>query len=103
VSLAVPCGLILNELASNALKHAFRDRPAGEVTFGLTHDAKTAQVCLRVSDNGAGLPAGLDWRQSRSLGLRLVQMLAQQLGGTVEAGNGPGTEFRLTFVISKEA
>ena len=49
-------------------------------------------------DNGVGLPAGLDWRQSRSLGLRLVQMLAGQLRGTVQAfSNGGGTEFVISF------
>ncbi len=97
IEAAVPCGLILNELAGNALKHAFPHSCAGEVTVGLEHDATTGTVCLRVHDNGVGLPEGLDWRQSRSLGLRLVQILAGQLGGTLEAGPGPGTEFRIVF------
>jgi PAS domain S-box-containing protein len=99
MTLAVPCGLILNELASNALKHAFPDRPSGEVTVGLTHDAASSQVCLRVSDDGVGLPGEGDWRESRSLGLRLVQMLTQQLHGTVEVWPGPGTEFRVAFPV----
>jgi two-component sensor histidine kinase len=50
-----------------------------------------------VRDNGVGLPEGLDWRQSRSLGLRLVQILAGQLGGTLETGTGLGTEFQVIF------
>ena len=53
-----------------------------------------------MSDNGVGLPADLDWRQSRSLGLRLVQILAGQLRGTVETGAGPGAEFRITFFLN---
>lgn len=102
VNAAVPCGLILNELVSNALKHAFRDREAsgrgGEVAVSLRSDAE-GRVCLRVRDNGAGLPAGLDWRQADSLGLRLVQMLAGQLHATVEVvtSEGEGTEFQGIF------
>jgi PAS domain S-box-containing protein len=101
VATAVPCGLILNELVSNALRHAF---PAGggAVTVSLSREPAIGRLCLRVSDNGVGLPPGLDWRQSRSLGLRLVQMLTTQLQGTVETGPGPGTEFRVSFV-AKEA
>jgi len=97
VDVAVPCGLIVNELASNALKHAFRGRPKGEVTVGLERDAATNRLCLRVSDDGVGLPADLDVRRSSSLGLRLVQMLTRQIGGTVEVRSGPGTEFRVGF------
>jgi len=99
VEMAVPCGLILNELASNAIKHAFPGGSGGEVTVTLEHDTATGAVCLSVRDNGVGLPADLDWRQSSSLGLRLVQMLAGQMHGTVQTGSGPGTEFRLGFNI----
>jgi two-component sensor histidine kinase len=119
IETAVPCGLILNELAGNALKHAFSKRHAetrregkgekgrrgeeenGEgsevrVTLGTDSDGR---VTLRVSDNGSGLPAGVDWRNSRSLGLRLVQMLTGQIGGTVEVATreGEGTQFEVTF------
>jgi two-component sensor histidine kinase len=96
VNAAVPCGLILNELATNALKHAFRDRAGGEVVMSL-HGGPDGRVCLRVRDNGVGLPAGLDWRQADSLGLRLVQMLAGQLHATVDVSHGEGTEFAVTF------
>lgn len=101
VEAAVPCGLILNELVSNALKYAFPNSSDGEVTVGLEHDAATGTVCLRVRDNGVGLPAGLVWRQSRSLGLRLVQILTGQLHGTVETVTGTGTEFRVTFPLNR--
>ncbi|MBC7963441.1 MAG: PAS domain S-box protein [Steroidobacteraceae bacterium] len=99
IEAAVPCGLILNELAGNTLKHAFPNGSNGEVTVGLELDPETQTVCLRVRDNGVGLPAGLEWRQSHSLGLRLVLMLAGQLRGTVETGPGPGAEFRVTFSL----
>jgi len=99
IEAAVPCGLILNELAGNALKHAFPNGTDGEVTVGLEHDTATDAVCLRVCDNGIGLPAGLDWRQAKSLGLQLVLILAGQLRGTVETETGTGTEFRVTFPL----
>jgi two-component sensor histidine kinase len=96
INAAVPCGLILNELVSNALKHAFRGRADGEVAVSL-RGGPDGQVRLRVRDNGTGLPAGLDWRQADSLGLRLVQMLAGQLHAAVEVSGKEGTEFTVTF------
>ena len=99
VEKAVHCGLILNELASNAIKHAFSGGSGGEVVVTLEHDPDTGDVCLSVKDNGVGLPADLDWRQSSSLGLRLVQMLTKQMRGTVQAGPGPGTEFQINFNV----
>ena len=100
VNAAVPCGLILNELVSNALKHAFCDGNSGEVAVSLRLGASD-RVRLSVRDNGMGLPAEFDWRQARSLGLRLVQMLAGQLHAVVEAFSDGGTEFTVTFGISK--
>jgi PAS domain S-box-containing protein len=99
VEMAVPCGLILNELATNSLKHAFPGGRGGEVTVTLEHDTATGAVCLHLRDNGVGLPADLDWRQTNSLGLRLVQMLAKQMRGTVETAPGPGTEFQINFNV----
>jgi PAS domain S-box-containing protein len=96
VDTAVPCGLILNELAVNALKHAFRGRSEGEVTVALKSGAD-GRIRLSVADNGVGLPAGLDWRQASSLGLRLVQMLAAQLGAEVEVSSGDGTRIDIVF------
>jgi two-component sensor histidine kinase len=96
VETAVPCGLILNELVTNAFKHAFRDRARGEITAALGA-APDGRVFLRVSDNGAGLPEGLNWRQSASLGLRLIDLLAGQLQATVDVGSEGGTRFQITF------
>ena len=98
VATAVPCGLILNELISNSLKHAFRGRSQGEVRIVL-HRSPDGTVCLCVSDDGVGLPPELDWRQSESLGLRLVQMLTRQLNATMEQNCDNGTEFQLTFKL----
>ncbi|MBI5383909.1 MAG: response regulator [Verrucomicrobia bacterium] len=97
---ATPCGLILNELATNALKHAFRGRDRGEIAVELRHGSD-GEVRLRLADDGVGLPPGLDWRRAGSLGLRLVQLLAGQLNGKVETGVGPGTEFRVSFPAEK--
>lgn len=96
VEAAVPCGLMLNELASNSLKHAFRGRSDGEVCVSL-HSEPDGRVRLCVGDNGVGMPAGLDWRKSQSFGLRLVQMLAGQLNGTVEMRTDGGTKFEVIF------
>jgi len=104
VNAAVPCGLILNELASNALKHAFRKQAGGNTEQGAGNEVRVSlrtdsegRVRLGIRDNGVGLPPGLDWRRADSLGLRLVEMLAKQLGATVEVADGGGTEFIVTF------
>jgi PAS domain S-box-containing protein len=96
VNEAVPCGLILNELVSNALKHAFCGGTGGEVAVSLCYEEES-RIVLRVHDNGAGLPPGFDWRQARSLGLRLVQMLAVQLHAAVDVSAKGGTEFAIRF------
>ncbi len=100
VETAIPCGLILNELVVNAVKHAFRDRSEGCVRIELKQGAKRL-VSLRVVDDGVGLPPGVNWRESSSLGLRLVRMLATQLRGSIEANSVHGTEFHLTFTPPK--
>jgi PAS domain S-box-containing protein len=96
VDAAVPCGLILNELAGNALKHAFRGRAGGEVTVSL-HNGEGGRIRLSVSDNGIGLPEGFDLHGSKSLGLRLVQMLARQVDAGVEVSSVGGTRFEVSF------
>jgi PAS domain S-box-containing protein len=96
VNTAVPCGLILNELVSNALKHAFRGRNGGEVTVSLRR-GEQGGMRLSVRDDGIGLPAEFDWKQAKSLGLRLVQMLAGQLHADLEVSSDRGTEFTIAF------
>ncbi|MEW6220607.1 MAG: histidine kinase dimerization/phosphoacceptor domain -containing protein [Thermodesulfobacteriota bacterium] len=92
---AVPCGLIVNELADNALKHAFRGRTGGEVAVSFQeHDGR---ISLSVQDNGVGFPPGFDWQRARSLGLRLVHMLAGQLRAEVTMHAGGGAGLRISF------
>lgn len=93
---AVPCGLILNELVSNALKHAFPAERPGEVRVELSRIGASG-LRLRVSDNGVGLPADLSARQRASLGLQLVSDLARQLGGELIVGEGPQAVFEVTM------
>lgn len=96
VNMAVPCGLILNELVSNALKHAFKGRDSGQVVVTLRGDERD-EIILSVRDNGIGLPPALDWQQANSLGLCLIQMLAKQLRAAVNVRKDSGTEFVVTF------
>ncbi|MCY2990501.1 MAG: PAS domain S-box protein [Planctomycetota bacterium] len=93
---AVPLGLIINELLSNAVKHAFPDGRAGRIVLELLQ-ATDHQLLLRVADDGVGLRSDFDVRQSRSLGLRLIFGLAEQLGGQAELKRAGGTVFQLTF------
>jgi PAS domain S-box-containing protein len=95
VDKAIPCGLILNELITNALKHGFPDGRSGTVRVELAaFDA--GGLRLVVSDDGVGLPRDLDFERSESLGLQLVRMLAKQLEASLEVVPGRGTTFRLT-------
>jgi two-component sensor histidine kinase len=93
---AVPCGLAVNELISNALKHAFPAGRAGEIRVSLTHGADH-RVVLSVSDNGVGLPDHFDMVDPATLGLQLVTLLADQLGGTISVHRIDPTEFTLKF------
>jgi two-component sensor histidine kinase len=93
---AIPCGLILNELMTNALIHAFPPPRTGTVSVEMTQDAETVRLCVR--DTGVGLPPEAETRTSQTLGLRVVAALAAQLGGalTILAAN-PGTEVTVRF------
>ncbi len=93
---AIPCGLILNELLINSLKHAFRQSQRGVIRITLRRKANS--IILTVSDDGVGLPDGLDHQATKSLGVRLVRTLARQLRGEISYRNAePGTEACLTF------
>lgn len=96
IDAAIPCGLIVNELVSNCLKHAFPAGRKGEVRVALV--PKNGMYELMVRDNGVGFPKGVDFRNTESLGLQLVTTLTDQLEGTIEMNsNGGGTEFRIWF------
>jgi two-component sensor histidine kinase len=96
VDTAIPCGLIVNELVSNALKHAFHDRTGAEIVIGL-HSVDGGRVAMSVADNGVGLPDGLDVSEADTLGLQLVSTLVSQLDGQLEVDRSGGTAFTITF------
>lgn len=93
---AVPCGLVVNELMSNALKHGFSGGQSGYVGIELANDGAD-WVTLAVSDNGVGLPTDFDLQSSPTLGMQLVVLLVDQLGGTLEVHPREPTCFKLRF------
>jgi PAS domain S-box-containing protein len=99
IDTAIPCGLIINELVTNSLKYAFRNSGTGEICIGLTWS--DGRYVLTVSDNGVGLPPGLDFRNTTSLGLQLVNTLVYQLEGTIELDSSRGTAFKIVFSENK--
>jgi two-component sensor histidine kinase len=101
INTAIPCGLIVNELLSNALKHAFPDGRQGTVTMQLTRDT-AGHISLSVADNGIGLPAEIDIDQTESLGLQLVKTLVQQIDGTLRLDRQSGTSFIITLPVVHE-
>ncbi len=94
---ALPCGLIVNELLSNAFKYAFPGGKPGGIRVMLRRGAQ-GRVHLMVRDNGVGLPPGLDWKTSPTLGLRLVRTLARQIEADVKTRGREGTLFSITFL-----
>lgn len=97
---AVPCGLIINELVSNALKHGFPGGRPGTVTVELAREDE-AGLLLCVMDNGIGLPPGIDAASSGTLGLMLVRNLTGQLGGSLSVEQPPtgGVLFAVRFLL----
>ena len=89
IDAAVPCGLIVNELISNALKHAFPDHRRGRILISFEHPAGR-QAILTVEDDGVGVPEDFSFEQSETLGVQLVWMLAGQLGGSVRVDRACG-------------
>ncbi|MUG95043.1 PAS domain-containing protein [Scytonema sp. UIC 10036] len=92
---AVPCGLIINELVSNALKYAFPNKQ-GEINLGFWL-ADNSNYCLVVKDDGVGIPAHIDPQNTESLGMQLVYGLTEQLGGAIELDRQGGSKFTITF------
>jgi two-component sensor histidine kinase len=93
---ALPCGLIVNELLSNSLKYAFPGGQSGEITIALRATSE-GHMLLIVRDTGVGFPADVDFRHTDSLGLQLVCLLTEQLGGTIELERASGTQWTLRF------
>ena len=100
VDLAIPFGLIVNELATNALKHAFKGRNRGEIHIRLKHEG-AGRIHFRFADDGRGFAESLRWDQVSSFGLRLVRMLTQQVAGKLEVSHERGTAFELSFNMAR--
>ena len=96
ITTAIPCGLIVNELVTNAFEHAFPDGREGTIAVSLCTDDAGTHV-LSVSDDGVGFPEDLDFRNTKSLGLQLVTGLVNQLDGTITLDRTKGTTFIITF------
>jgi two-component sensor histidine kinase len=96
IDTAIPCGLIITELVSNAFKHAFPGPRPGEVTVSFRTEQQ-GSYRLAVRDNGIGLAPSFDPRQTRSLGLQLVTSLAGQLRGTLAVSSEAGSAFTIQF------
>ena len=93
---AVPCGLIVNELLSNCLKHAFPQGASGEISVSI-EKAEPGVIAIRIADNGVGLPKDIDVEKTETLGLQLVRTLVKQLDGQLKLETTRGTEFIVTF------
>jgi two-component sensor histidine kinase/sensor domain CHASE-containing protein len=96
IDLAIPCGLIANELVSNALKHAFPLRDRGSVVVSFTR-VNNAMLRLEVQDDGVGIPAGKDFRSLNSMGMNIIRTLAEQILGTITHDGASGTRFAIEF------
>ena len=98
---SVPLGIIINELVSNALKHAFQKKESGEICVCLKKEEQGSSekncFSLVVRDNGRGFPEEIDFRETDSLGLQLVINLVDQIEGSIELNTHEGTEFRIRF------
>jgi two-component sensor histidine kinase len=96
IDAAIPCGLIVNELVSNALKHAFPMGRSGTIRVSFMHDGDR-HALISVSDDGVGIPEGFDPQNLKSLGIQLVYLLAGQLGGSATLERSGSTRFVVRF------
>jgi PAS domain S-box-containing protein len=97
IDTAIPCGLIINELVSNSLKHAFHENQTGEISIEFL-DLSQGKYSLSVSDNGIGFQEDIELPKKHSLGLQLVWNLVEQLEGSIAYQAKSGTEFNITFI-----
>jgi PAS domain S-box-containing protein len=102
VDLAIPCGMVVNELVTNSLKYAFPENRKGQISLSLKEN-DNREFELVVSDNGLGIPDGIDLENGNTLGLKLVNNLVQnQLGGKIELDRSHGTVYRIIFPRVRE-
>jgi len=95
VDTAIPCGLIINELLTNCLKHAFQDDKRGLIEIKLQNNGDS--YVLNINDDGVGFPDDVDFRDTESLGMQLVNNLVKQIDGTIELNSRTGTNFKIEF------
>ncbi len=100
IDAAIPCALLVNELVSNCLKHAFPEGRRGEIVVGI-HGGEPGRYFISVKDNGVGLPSNINVEQTETLGLQLVSTLARQLRAEIDVVREGGTEFRLHFTEAR--
>ncbi|GAH77497.1 unnamed protein product, partial [marine sediment metagenome] len=93
---AIPCGLIITELVSNSLKHAFPNGKKGEISVEMFSD-RGKKFSLVIRDTGRGFPEELDFHETESLGMQLVTGLVDQINGTIKLNRAKGTEFKIVF------
>jgi two-component sensor histidine kinase len=108
MDVAVPLGIIVNELVSNSLKHAFTEKEEGEIRIKLCRKEKNNEIdkslfSLTISDNGKGIPENVELESFESLGLQLVSILVDQLDGKIELKRDEGTKFRITFRVAERS
>ena len=98
---AIPCGLIINELLSNSFKYAFAKKKKG--TVGISVKVKKENIILAIWDNGAGFPKNINYKDTESLGLQLVNSLTEQIGGKIkmESKKDEGTQYIIAFRKSR--
>lgn len=99
---AIPCGLIINELVTNSLKHAFDNIDNPGIVVSMKNGFPQGVVALTVSDNGKGIPEGFNPEDPETLGMRLVFSLTQQIGGKIEYSFSKGTQFTITFPLREK-
>ncbi|WP_052296782.1 sensor histidine kinase [Methanobacterium lacus] len=95
IDTSIPLGLILNELVTNSLKHAFSQGDKG--TIDIKFKKQTDKYCLEVKDNGKGFPNDIDYKNADSLGLSLITSLSEQIDADLEYIGSPGTSFKISF------
>ncbi len=96
IDTSIPCGLIINEILSNSLKYAFPDGRKGKINIDLHLEGE--KYVLIISDNGIGFPEGLDFQNTETLGLRLVNILVGQINGAITLDKSEGTSFKIEFI-----
>jgi two-component sensor histidine kinase len=101
VNVAMPAGLVVNELLTNALKHAFAGRPGGTITLESVSDGNGCRVTI--ADNGVGLPEGVDWPKRGKLSALIVQSLRENAKAQVQVASVPGQGMRVTLIFTRAA